>query len=378
MNAHSANRFRRPPAQRGAALLVLLMLILTGLAVALVSRGAPGAARNTLDQEQALLAAVAQAKQALIGRAARNPGQPGALPCPDTDNNGAAQAFAGANCPANTGRLPWLSLGLPPLFDSSGEILWYALSPSHREHNSAQPLNSETAGQISVDATSDVAAVIIAPGAALTGQNRSSNNAADYLEGANADGNDTFTAITGAAANDRVFILTRAELMAAVEARVSTEALSLLLRYQTACGQYPDAAAFDPTAAAHDSVAAQREGLLPSGTALPTSWGAGCAAGIAATELDALRNNNWDDLLYYAKSASAPPCIGVNCLQINGTVIADVVVSAAGRALAAQAGRPSASLAEYFESGNVSTGDDAFSRGPRSSTFNDNTWSHKN
>ena len=49
----------------------------------------------------------------------------GELPCPDTDNDG----FAEAACSTRTlGRVPWRTLGIPEPRDTAGETLWYAVS----------------------------------------------------------------------------------------------------------------------------------------------------------------------------------------------------------------------------------------------------------
>src|SRR6185436_20415405 len=124
-------RAKTPSAlQRGAALIVMLALV--GIvAVALVLKvGYAAGDRTGRDTKTAL--ALGQARDALIARAAMDVNRPGSLPCPDTDNDGAAELFAGVNCPAYVGRLPWRTLGLPDLRDGAGERLWYAVSTRHK------------------------------------------------------------------------------------------------------------------------------------------------------------------------------------------------------------------------------------------------------
>src|SRR5688572_33057105 len=97
-------------------------------------------------------AALAEGKQALVGRAVADNDRPGSLPCPDAvtnvvgnvPNDGIADALAGNDCPSYIGRLPWRTLGLPDLRDEHVERLWFALSPTFRDHVTAQPLNSAT------------------------------------------------------------------------------------------------------------------------------------------------------------------------------------------------------------------------------------------
>jgi len=206
-----------PDRQRGAALMVMLVIMIIGSAAFLVSSLSTTALKNA--RQETTANALAQAKEALIGRAVADNNMPGSLPCPDTDDNGSAELLSGNDCPSYIGRLPWKTLGLPDLRDGSGERLWYALSTNFRDDDSARPLNSDTAGTITVrtsagniinngcstyglpncpnPSASDAAfgtgavAVIIAPGGVLTrtggatAQDRSStgiNNPQNYLE----------------------------------------------------------------------------------------------------------------------------------------------------------------------------------------------------
>src|SRR5258706_13312780 len=83
-------------------------------------------------------AALALARDALLGRALSDTNHPGSLPCPDAVTNiannvpgdGVADLLTGSNCPSYIGRLPWKTLELPELRDGDGENLWYALSPA--------------------------------------------------------------------------------------------------------------------------------------------------------------------------------------------------------------------------------------------------------
>lgn len=174
--------------QRGAALLIAVAL-LGLLAIATLARAlsTPAGVERQLATEHALT----RARDALVaygalGNAAGNQNNsPGALPCPDLDNDGVSEQLAG-NCISDIGRLPWRTLGLGPLTDGAGECLWYARSAtfsnniqtSERGTSADKPaLNPSTPGGI-VEITAGgpsgqrVAAVIIAPGAALPGQSR--------------------------------------------------------------------------------------------------------------------------------------------------------------------------------------------------------------
>lgn len=169
----------RLDAQRGAALMLLVVLLGMGALAAFVAemnrRG------QKLERENISRAALAQARQALIARAVTDDNRPGSLPCPDGDDDGVAD-----NCASYLGRLPWKTLRLGDLRDGYGERLWYELSANYRDSNAVEPLNPvATVGTLD---GGGVAAKIYAPGPALGGQSREAGNAlnpANYLEGGN-------------------------------------------------------------------------------------------------------------------------------------------------------------------------------------------------
>lgn len=213
------------------ALITLLALISAYLISSLLTRTS---SEVLVDRSQRAQDALLQAKAALIAFAADpSSTQPGALPCPDTNNDGVAEGSCSGTSVV-VGRLPWKSLGLGDLRDASGERLWYALSPSFRKM-STTVINSDTRGQLTLtDATGtasagNVVAVVIAPSQAVGGQSRDSanaNNAASYLESTNAGTTGTFTYTTTAQPsdtfNDRVIAITEADLFAMVEPVVAS------------------------------------------------------------------------------------------------------------------------------------------------------------
>ncbi len=208
------------------ALITLLALLSAYLLSSLLSRTNSEA---LVDRSQRAQAALLQAKAALIAYAAdANSTQPGSLPCPDTDNDGDWEpSCSGSN--VVVGRLPWQSLGIGDIRDSSGERLWYALSPNFRKMSSTV-INSNTRGQLTLTDTTgtvsagNVVAVVIAPGPALGGQTRTTdnaNNAASYLENTNAGTTGVYTYATTTqpsdTLNDRIIAITEADLFAVVE-----------------------------------------------------------------------------------------------------------------------------------------------------------------
>ncbi len=274
-----------PPKQLGAAMMVMLVILVVGIAAFLISALSSSALKSVRDQRTANV--LAQAKDALIGNAAIDPTMPGSLPCPDINDDGSSEGVGG-NCTSNIGRLPWRTLGLPELRDSSGEHLWYTLSSNFRNVPTSRPLNSETNGLLNVTSGSllnNVIAIVFSPGSALTGQDRSSsattssctiggvsnqpNNfcVQNYLEGSNgtAPPNLNFQSIaSGIAFNDQLITITREQLFPSVEMRIAREAKTCLDDYAAVPAngnKYPWAA--DPSDTFYSSKSGTLFGRLP-------------------------------------------------------------------------------------------------------------------
>lgn len=180
--------------QRGAALMIMMIVLVLGVAALLVRELAGHAHHDARSDRTARI--LAEAREALLGYAASfdaaNPASAGLLPCPDLDvSGGFAEGEAHATACGDRhrsalGRLPWKTLGLAPARGVLGECLWYAVSGSWKAAGASAPqlLNTDSNGQFRVfaddgstliagEAAADRAvAVIIAPGAALGGQLR--------------------------------------------------------------------------------------------------------------------------------------------------------------------------------------------------------------
>jgi len=169
-----------PTRQRGVALLVLALIFIVGFATFLYAR--LGKWRDATTASRKVNSEVlAQAKAALIGYVVKEvldlgEDTPGRFPCPEspTDAGTVNEGRAGGSCSPsfatnkNVGRLPWRTLGIDKLVDASGEPLWYAVSSPNWVYSGSSPvINAGTSGQLSFDGTSDVVAVIFAPGPAL-------------------------------------------------------------------------------------------------------------------------------------------------------------------------------------------------------------------
>lgn len=204
--------------QKGAALIVMAVLLSLGLMAAFFSFTQPFAFKQQRAAHTEWV--LAQAKEALLAYASQpidrpncnlNCPRPGDLPCPDMNNDGEAESSC-ASAQSRLGRLPWKTLGLGDLRDASGERLWYAVSDTYKNNPRILPLNSNTMGRLTVKnaqgeivlgneaANMGAVAVILAPMSALTrgdgvAQQRDKNRVNDpkqYLDIAQQEDNSNF------------------------------------------------------------------------------------------------------------------------------------------------------------------------------------------
>lgn len=207
------------------ALLLASGLYLLGQTNRLFSRSS-GSAANTI--------VLQQARDALLARAVSDTNRPGSLPCPALSSDGTAPGLP--PCPTFVGWLPWRTLGLPDLRDNSGERIWYVLSPNFQDSGT---INITSTSALSLDGNTGIAALVIAPGSALSGQSRPSNNVVDYLDAkdgnlwtSNNDGdNSYFSGNAGDKFNDKALPLTTAVLFSNVSKRILSE-----IRYAYSAG----------------------------------------------------------------------------------------------------------------------------------------------
>lgn len=255
--------------QRGfafIAVLVLAALIAAFLISSALNRTSADVAN---ERDQRTMDALKQAKAALIAYAAseqwqsykgQTADQPGGLPCPDVNNTGSSPGIcSGVN--QRLGRLPYLTIGSDDLRDASGERLWYAVSSNFYKKSGVggNVINSDTPGLLTVTGSApanNVVAVVLAPGQPIQDwtlpgqlQDRSPaniNRPASYLERFAAVGADySFDPIIplNDKFNDRLLVITQADLMAAVEpvvaARIGRDINPLIQSYYTKWGDYP-------------------------------------------------------------------------------------------------------------------------------------------
>lgn len=192
LNQQKINASQKMMNQQGAALIIFILVLILSAATYFVG----GLSSNTvaLDREKQTQAALAEAKAALIGDAVQSQSlvlfgantQPVTLSNPDEGsssaiNEGSETGTYGTTDSTLIGKLPWQSLNIAPLRDGWGECLWYVVSGRFKHSPSTQSaLNWDTQGQIDVidekgnQLASNLAALIIAPGPVLSGQDRSS------------------------------------------------------------------------------------------------------------------------------------------------------------------------------------------------------------
>jgi len=236
--------------QRGAVLLIMVMIVGLGATWYLVSRlndnsGFAAAARKERDAE-----VLNRAKRALIGYVAAEAASavednPGALPCPEAAgyfDNPSQEGQTASSCTLpKVGRFPWRTIGTEKLVDSSGEPLWYVVSPGWAPTTSGAKtnINSNTPGQLTVDGVANAAvALIIAPGPAFSAPACGTSGAIsqarpaigtpdwrNYLECENAtyptpDATFVTTGPSGSF-NDQVIVVTVADIMPGIEAAIA-------------------------------------------------------------------------------------------------------------------------------------------------------------
>lgn len=150
---------------------------------------------------------------------------PGRLPCPDSSVPGAVDSgLPDTSCNStDVHRLPeYLNLATGGRFkinDRYAEVdrqFWYAISPGFRHNYAGGVVNSSTPTSLFLDGE-PVVAVVIAPGAELSGQSRPSldTTGADHLEGGNQNSTSFVNrnAADPDAFNDLVLGITKSELM---------------------------------------------------------------------------------------------------------------------------------------------------------------------
>jgi hypothetical protein len=362
MNRQQGLRAARAAFQQGQIIILTVLILALGTGFLVYSM----AQFRSIDYSKNAKtdAALALARDALLGRALSAAAHPGSLPCPDVDDDGqltlGVDFAAGGTCTRYIGRLPWKTLQLPELRDGDGEHLWYALSPAFADIT-GNPINTDSIGTITAYSGSNTGvvssravAVVFSPGAPIGTQARSPTQTAacpmipgppiaqslcpnNYLEqesvsginNANATG-PYITVPATATFNDRLLVVRDSvDLMTQIELRAAQAILSLLQAYKagSSCNCYPWADISDGIA--NDGLIYGRVPLISAATAgHDNDWS---DAGVT-TIPQWLIDNNWRMVLYYTVAPNRTYDHDPGSLSVNGVSGTDVVLISTGAA----------------------------------------------
>jgi hypothetical protein len=209
--------------QQGFALLLFVTALATAAAT-LTIKALNNAGQNTqIARDKITATALAQAKNALVGRAVSQSAinSTGQLPLPDigsglnySEGNAAGNFLENGSDYSVIGKTPWKSLDIPPPRDGQGECLWYVVSGHIKNSPKTDIFNWDTPGQIDVidennnSVASNVAALLVAPGRTRTGQNRAQSNPVYTSCGGNYDASNYLNSYFTGSTNNRVSLNT--------------------------------------------------------------------------------------------------------------------------------------------------------------------------
>ncbi len=352
-------RMKSQHRQRGAALLILLTMVILAGSYALLKQ--LNTETSDILRASDTATVLAEARTALMGYALSSNFAPGELPCPDYGIGAGGLDGLSDPCGNNVtyvtmGRLPWKTLGLPDRRDASGESLWY--TPAIGFDRLTNPaINSETPAGLSVVTNNivPIIAVIIAPGKPTSAQSRPQNLAAqiapgNYLEASNAVADSNISVVAPNATTeftDQVLVITRDELMQAVERRVLAELRTTLKKF---------AALPDPTLNAGGNTACTTgvpQGFLPQTCTAPAvNWPAW------------FTSNGWRSLVWYAYD-------NAKTITMSGQVGIQALLITAGPAINGQNPAPPRGRVDLLDSTENSNNNYTFDTPPISATNND-------
>ena len=397
--------------ERGLALLALVFFVAIIITAYTVKKF--NASEITVQRDKNTATALAQAKDALIGWSIAHQQYPGILPFPDRsagDGNYDGNSDCTNFVPAFNlliGRLPFAAQTVPcigtganqygisaDLIDGSGERLWYAVSRNLIRTSVA--LGSLVINPAIADAPSEhwlivrdkngqiisnrVAAVIIAPGAPVGGQDRSGG-----LAGANAYlDNITIAGVTYSNANDaianedfiigddmryvsptnplylqpyqyndKLIYITIDELILALNKRAVAEAANSLRNYYQASAVNPLARFYPYAAILGDLNNACEEGIKLGQLPLNNAASNCTHPNNGLTNLPVwFTKNRWQDFMYYALSddcSFALPGCASGGIQVGAQPNVNALVIATGAINVGQS-RPSTNANDYLDS----------------------------
>jgi len=196
--------------QNGIALLIFVVVLMGIGGFVLVGYGQGVLKQVEVKKFEHNTRVLKEAKQALLQYAYNYPKfnseGPGRLPCPAPDNTGLTGVLTLALC-QSVGRLPWAEseMSFYDARDADGEQLWYAVSENFYNLGGGAIINSDSEGTITLVDQSEniiydgngagIAAIIIAPGPEMAGQDRNADpdDPANFLDSFNGFDNAVFT-----------------------------------------------------------------------------------------------------------------------------------------------------------------------------------------
>jgi len=435
--------------QSGIGLLILMSILLVGVSALLITALSTG--QLTTEARNKTASKLFQAQRALLGWSLAHSTYPGMMPYPDTrlDSN----YDGSSDCPQlpinNTdliGKIPWLGQTTPcpaPLHglgtrytDNSGQVIWYAVSKNllYNVNSKSYPsINSEiksiSTNWISIidsngnTVSNRVAFVVIAPGRALSYQNRSgaAPTQSQFLDSvtingttySNANSNQRFV-ISGRSDtfNDILSYITIDDFIKLVETRVLRDLKQCLDNYALGSGgSYPLPIAMDTgggngggtgnatgngngTGNATGNGNGKGKGnATGKGTGNATGNGTGNGGGSALSNFGRFDSNNtswpnncilktsywqnWTDSAFYQVAPAYVPNADLKCpqcIQLNNSGKYFAMILLAGQKLASQ-NRLSAldkkEIKNYLENDNATTTDYSYESATESNSFND-------
>lgn len=209
--------------QQGFALFLIAILLATAAATVTVKALKHRSGNIQISRDKITADALAQARDALIGRTVSQPSvvtQTGYLNLPDlgpdmNPDGNATSNFSGNNKDYSViGKVPWKSLGISPSRDGQGECLWYVVSGRFKNYPKTDVFNWDTQGQIYINdgngnpIASNVAALIVAPSRPQAGQNRARPDQTDTQCGGNYDASNYLNSYFTGSTNNRVALNT--------------------------------------------------------------------------------------------------------------------------------------------------------------------------
>jgi hypothetical protein len=384
-------------------MVLLIVLSLLGVAVVLIISASRGKSAKLIRSEASILA-LAKAKEALLGYAISRDdfasgARPGEFPCPTLVAPGTSSYgdAAGGCVTRRVGRLPWKTLGIPELFDESGEPLWYALSTKFNA--SATYVNSSSRGDLTIYTADGVTlqqteavAIIFSAGSPVGSQNRSPTETAacvaassamiarnmcadNYLDATGGRNNASnagpyIVAVSGSNFNDKLALILASDFIPRIEDRVAQALTKTVNAYYAKNSYYPFAAfysdAIDPSPSNQANCAANTfSGRFPQSISYPGLQP--IPPRLPCVDLQEWQNvsasdrlpewffaNQWYLSIYYAVgkafvNGGSKACISLgDCLSVDGDNSVQALLMLPGTPLPGQI-RISSSLNDYFE-----------------------------